>query len=84
MAENSDEAVPRREGAIARANQQFYALRVHKFTIGVVGASGYAGWEQCELVARHPRARLAFATASDRLGNVTGLTYKEAWIPQTL
>jgi len=41
---------------------------VHKFAIGVLGASGYAGRELCELVARHPRARLAFATASDREG----------------
>jgi N-acetyl-gamma-glutamyl-phosphate reductase len=41
---------------------------VHKLAIGVLGASGYAGRELCELVARHPRARLAFATASDRQG----------------
>jgi N-acetyl-gamma-glutamyl-phosphate reductase len=41
---------------------------VHKLAIGVLGASGYAGRELCELVARHPRARLAFATASDREG----------------
>lgn len=47
---------------------QFYAFTVHKFAIGVLGASGYAGRELCELVARHPRARLAFATASDRQG----------------
>lgn len=47
---------------------QFYAFIVHKFAIGVFGASGYAGRELCELVARHPRARLAFATANDRLG----------------
>ncbi|MEP7087787.1 MAG: N-acetyl-gamma-glutamyl-phosphate reductase [Gemmatimonadota bacterium] len=41
---------------------------MHKFAIGVLGASGYAGRELCELVARHPAARLAFATASDRQG----------------
>ena len=41
---------------------------MHKLAIGVLGASGYAGRELCELVARHPRARLAFATASDRQG----------------
>jgi N-acetyl-gamma-glutamyl-phosphate reductase len=41
---------------------------VHKFAIGVLGASGYAGRELCELVARHPAARLAFATANDRQG----------------
>jgi N-acetyl-gamma-glutamyl-phosphate reductase len=47
---------------------QFYAFVVHKFAIGVLGASGYAGRELCELVARHPAARLAFATANDRQG----------------
>lgn len=41
---------------------------MHKFAIGVLGASGYAGRELCELVARHPGARLAFATANDRQG----------------
>ena len=41
---------------------------MHKVAIGVLGASGYAGRELCELVARHPRARLAFATAADRAG----------------
>jgi N-acetyl-gamma-glutamyl-phosphate reductase len=41
---------------------------MHKFAIGVLGASGYAGRELCELVARHPRARLAFATASEGRG----------------
>ena len=41
---------------------------MHKFAVGVLGASGYAGRELCELVARHPGARLAFATASDRAG----------------
>jgi N-acetyl-gamma-glutamyl-phosphate reductase len=46
----------------------FYAFLVHKFAIGVLGASGYAGRELCELVARHPRARLAFASANDRQG----------------
>ncbi len=41
---------------------------MHKFAIGVFGASGYAGRELCDLVARHPAARLAFATANDRQG----------------
>lgn len=54
--------------AIDSGLSQFYAFVVHKFAIGVLGASGYAGRELCELVARHPRARLAFATANDRLG----------------
>lgn len=41
---------------------------MHKLAIGVLGASGYAGRELCELVARHPRTRLAFATANDPHG----------------
>ncbi|MDQ2765973.1 MAG: N-acetyl-gamma-glutamyl-phosphate reductase [Gemmatimonadota bacterium] len=44
---------------------------MHKFAVGVFGASGYAGRELCELVARHPAARLAFATAGDREGTRT-------------
>jgi N-acetyl-gamma-glutamyl-phosphate reductase len=54
--------------AIDSGASQLYAFVVHKFAIGVLGASGYAGRELCELVARHPAARLAFATANDRQG----------------
>lgn len=54
--------------AIDSEASQLYAFVVHKFAIGVLGASGYAGRELCELVARHPAARLAFATANDRQG----------------
>ena len=63
MAENSARGRAAASGRplTARA-RQFYAFDVHKFAIGVLGASGYAGRELCELVARHPRARLAFAT----------------------
>jgi len=60
--------VPRREGAIDSGVPNLYAFGVHKLAIGVLGASGYAGRELCELVARHPAARLAFATAGDREG----------------
>lgn len=45
-----------------------YASRVHKFSAGVLGASGYAGRELCALIARHPRAELAFAAAHSRRG----------------
>ena len=41
---------------------------MHKFPIGVLGASGYAGRELCALVAAHPRLELAFATANERRG----------------
>ena len=45
-----------------------YAFLVHKFSVGVLGASGYAGRELCGLIARHPRAELAFAAAHSRRG----------------
>jgi len=41
---------------------------VHRIPVGVLGASGYAGRELCALIARHPRLRLAFATANERRG----------------
>ena len=41
---------------------------MHKFSVGVLGASGYAGRELCGLIARHPRAELAFAAAHSRRG----------------
>lgn len=37
-------------------------------SIGVLGASGYAGRELCSLIARHPRFNLAFATANEQRG----------------
>jgi N-acetyl-gamma-glutamyl-phosphate reductase len=36
--------------------------------IGVLGASGYVGRELCQLIARHPRLELTFATANDQRG----------------
>ncbi len=47
---------------------QDYALEVHKYPVGVLGASGYAGRELCALVARHPALTLAFAAAHERQG----------------
>ena len=49
----------------------------------MLGGSGYAGRELCELVARHPAARLAFVTASERQGaharfGGTGMTFVAA------
>jgi N-acetyl-gamma-glutamyl-phosphate reductase len=41
---------------------------VNKITVGVLGASGYAGRELCELVARHPSMHLTFAAANSRAG----------------
>lgn len=42
---------------------------MNKITVGVLGASGYAGRELCELVARHPAMGLAFAAANSRAGS---------------
>jgi N-acetyl-gamma-glutamyl-phosphate reductase len=47
---------------------QDYALTMHKYPVGVLGASGYAGRELCALVARHPALTLAFAAANERQG----------------
>ena len=41
---------------------------MNKITVGVLGASGYAGRELCELVMRHPSMELAFASANSRAG----------------
>jgi N-acetyl-gamma-glutamyl-phosphate reductase len=41
---------------------------VNKITVGVLGASGYAGRELCDLVARHPAMELGFASANSRAG----------------
>jgi N-acetyl-gamma-glutamyl-phosphate reductase len=41
---------------------------VHKFPVGVLGASGYAGRELCSLVEAHPSLELAFASAHGQRG----------------
>ena len=41
---------------------------MHKFPVGVLGASGYAGRELCSLVEAHPSLELAFATAHGQRG----------------
>jgi N-acetyl-gamma-glutamyl-phosphate reductase len=45
-----------------------YALTMHNIPIGVLGASGYAGRELCEIISRHPKFALAFATANEQRG----------------
>lgn len=45
-----------------------YTFRVNKISVGVLGASGYAGREICDLVVRHPDMELAFASANSRAG----------------
>lgn len=56
---------------------QLYAFIVHKFSVGVLGASGYAGRELCALIARHPLVELAFATANERRGERTRIAGRD-------
>ena len=41
---------------------------MNKVSVGILGASGYAGRELCTLVERHPSFELAFAAAHSRAG----------------
>ncbi|MEP6690951.1 MAG: N-acetyl-gamma-glutamyl-phosphate reductase [Gemmatimonadaceae bacterium] len=41
---------------------------MHNLSVGVLGASGYAGRELCALIVRHPALELAFAAAGERRG----------------
>jgi N-acetyl-gamma-glutamyl-phosphate reductase len=64
---------------------------VHKFSVGVLGASGYAGRELCMLVANHPRLQLCFAAANAQRGHtariggrdVTFIAPEDASLEQT-
>ena len=44
---------------------------MHKFSVGVLGASGYAGRELCLLVSKHPELDLRFATAHGQRGQTS-------------
>ncbi len=51
-----------------------------KVRVGVVGGTGYTGSEVLELLRRHPRADVAFATSRSRVGEpspIPGLTFSE-------
>lgn len=41
---------------------------MHNIPVGVLGASGYAGRELCEIISAHPKLELAFATANEQRG----------------
>lgn len=43
---------------------------MHKVAAGVLGASGYAGRELCNLIEAHPQLELRFATANEQKGSV--------------
>lgn len=42
---------------------------MHKLAAGVLGASGYAGRELCNLIEGHPQLELRFATANEQKGS---------------
>ncbi|MBL8131177.1 MAG: N-acetyl-gamma-glutamyl-phosphate reductase [Anaerolineae bacterium] len=46
----------------------------HQVRVGVYGASGYAGQDAVELLAKHPRARVVFATSSTYAGQPVPFT----------
>jgi N-acetyl-gamma-glutamyl-phosphate reductase len=46
---------------------------VNRISVGVLGASGYAGQELCRLIANHPQLTLAFATANEQRGKTVRL-----------
>lgn len=50
---------------------------MHKFSVGVLGASGYAGRELCMLVDRHPSLDLRFATAHGQRGQQARIGNRE-------
>lgn len=50
---------------------------MHKFPVGVLGASGYAGRELCSLVLQHPMLDLAFASANSQAGQKARLGNRE-------
>jgi N-acetyl-gamma-glutamyl-phosphate reductase len=50
---------------------------VHKIPVGVLGASGYAGRELCQLVLRHPALELTFATANERRGQLATIAGRD-------
>src|SRR5204863_7824670 len=54
--------------AIDVGRTHYYAFRVNRIPVGVLGASGYAGRELCSLILDHPEFELAFATAHDQRG----------------
>lgn len=52
-------------------------MKVHKFPVGVLGASGYAGRELCSLVLKHPLLELAFASANSQAGQKAHIAGRE-------
>ncbi len=50
---------------------------MHKFPVGVLGASGYAGRELCLLVHQHPRMELLFAAAHGQRGQTARVGRKD-------
>jgi N-acetyl-gamma-glutamyl-phosphate reductase len=53
-------------------------MNVSPLSIGVLGAGGYAGRELVRLLARHPHARIAFATSESEAGTPLSRAVREA------
>lgn len=60
--------IARGHPGIDAACAHYYAFRVNRIPVGVLGASGYAGRELCALILDHPQLALTFATANDQRG----------------
>ena len=50
---------------------------MHKFSVGVFGASGYAGRELCTLIERHPQLELSFAAANAQRGQTARIAGRD-------
>lgn len=56
---------------------------MHKFSIGVLGASGYTGRELCGLIINHPACELAFSSASSQAGTSARIAGREVTFIET-
>ena len=56
---------------------------MHKFSIGVLGASGYTGRELCDLIIQHPAFELAFSSASSQAGTTARIAGREITFIET-
>lgn len=56
---------------------------MHKFSIGVLGASGYTGRELCSLIIQHPAFELAFSSASSQAGTTARIAGTEVSFIET-
>lgn len=72
-----DPTARQRRVGIDFTSVHYYAFRVNKIPVGVLGASGYAGRELCALILRHPQLTLAFATANEQRGTTARMAGRD-------